>query len=102
MVPEPMISTPFSAWIFRMENIRSCLRIVDAPSTPISSAIATRSAGVFFFNSFRCIEGLLLGICARARQNLVKSRERQDAANGNAHRQFKELAGAAAIGGMSR
>src|SRR5438874_9398907 len=55
MVPEPMISTPFSAWILRIENIRSCLRIVDAPSTPISSAIATRSAGLFFLSSFRCI-----------------------------------------------
>src|SRR5438270_4995155 len=56
MVPETMISTPFSAWILRIENIRSCLRIVDAPSTPISSDIATRSAGVFFFNSFKCME----------------------------------------------
>src|SRR5690349_10162126 len=35
--------------------MRSCLRIVDAPSTPISSAIATSSAGVFFFSSFKCI-----------------------------------------------
>src|SRR6478736_8305261 len=35
--------------------MRSCLRIVDAPSTPISSAIATRSAGVFFFSSFKCM-----------------------------------------------
>src|SRR5690242_11833520 len=61
MVPEPMISTPFSAWTLRMENIRSCLRIVDAPSTPISSAIATSSAGVFFFKSFRCIFSLFLG-----------------------------------------
>src|SRR5690242_8884385 len=50
-----MISTPFSAWTLRIENMRSCLRIVDAPSTPISSAIATSSAGVFFFSSFKCI-----------------------------------------------
>src|SRR5438874_6053527 len=55
MVPDPMISTPLSAWILRIENIRSCLRIVDAPSTPISSDIATRSAGLFFFNSFKCM-----------------------------------------------
>jgi hypothetical protein len=61
MVPEPMISTPFSAWIFRIENMRSCLRIVDAPSTPISSDIATRSAGVFFFSSFKCIKWSFLG-----------------------------------------
>src|SRR5690242_120578 len=38
--------------------MRSCLRIVDAPSTPISSAIATRSAGVFFFRSFKCIKSV--------------------------------------------
>src|SRR5690348_14675980 len=50
-----MISTPFSAWTLRIENMRSCLRIVDAPSTPISSAMATSSAGVFFFSSFKCI-----------------------------------------------
>src|SRR6476620_768812 len=61
MVPDPMISTPFSAWIFRIENVRSCLRIVDAPSTPISSDIATRSAGVFFFSSFKCISCSFLG-----------------------------------------
>src|SRR6476661_7965227 len=61
MVPEPMISTPFSAWILRIENMRSCLRIVDAPSTPISSAIATSSAGVFFFSSFKCIKRSFLG-----------------------------------------
>ena len=56
-----MISTPFSAWIFRIENMRSCLRIVDAPSTPISSDIATSSAGGFFFNSFKCIRRSFLG-----------------------------------------
>src|SRR6476661_258830 len=61
MVPEPMISTPFSAWILGIENIRSCLRIVDAPSTPISSDIATRSAGLFFFSSFKCIRRSFLG-----------------------------------------
>src|ERR1041384_3989643 len=56
-----MISAPFSAWILRIENMRSCLRIVDAPSTPISSAIATSSAGGFFFNSFNCIWQSFLG-----------------------------------------
>src|SRR5437764_3232551 len=55
MVPDPMISTPFSAWILRIENMRSCLRIVDAPSTPSSSDIATSSAGVFFLSSFKCM-----------------------------------------------
>jgi hypothetical protein len=29
---------------------------VEAPSTPSSSAIETRSAGDFFFNSFKCME----------------------------------------------
>src|SRR5436190_12956395 len=61
MVPDPMISTPFSAWILRIENIRSCLRIVDAPSTPMSSDMATNSAGVFFFSSFKCIKCSFLG-----------------------------------------
>src|SRR3546814_21100204 len=51
----PMISWPFSACTFRMENISSCLRSVEAPSTPSSSAMATSSAGVFCFKSLRCI-----------------------------------------------
>src|SRR4051794_33916066 len=74
-----MISTPFSAWILRIENIRSCLRMVDAPSMPISSDIATNSAGVFFFNSFKCITifswelALELGV-------ITKAGGRQDAA----------------------
>ncbi len=32
------------------------LRSVEAPSTPNSSAMLTRSAGVFFFKSLRCME----------------------------------------------
>ena len=39
IVPMPMISAPLSARTLRIEIIRSCLRIVDAPSTPNSSAI---------------------------------------------------------------
>src|SRR6476619_2641418 len=82
MVPEPMISTPFSAWILRIENIRSCLRIVDAPSTPISSAIATSSAGVFFFSSFKCISCSFLGeIMLELIASGHKAGERQDAAS---------------------
>src|SRR5205809_4633208 len=80
MVPDPMISTPFSAWILRTENIRSCLRIVDAPSTPISSDIATSSAGVFFFSSFKCIGYSFLGELVSSL--VCESRRRQDAAYG--------------------
>src|SRR5439155_5186994 len=80
MVPEPMISTPFSAWTFRIENMRSCLRIVDAPSTPIPSAIATRSAGLFFFKSFKCIVVIFSwGRCSSFSYEL-KAETRQDAA----------------------
>src|SRR5687768_8822278 len=56
-----MISWPFSAWTLRIENISSCLRRVDAPSMPSSSAMATRSAGEFFFKSLRCIGGYSIG-----------------------------------------
>src|SRR5687767_5378861 len=55
MVPMPMISAPLSARTLRIENIRSCLRIVDAPSTPSSSAMVTSSAGDFCLRSLRCI-----------------------------------------------
>src|SRR4051794_20183922 len=41
--------------------MRSCLRIVDAPSIPISSDMETSSAGVFFFKSFKCIRQSFLG-----------------------------------------
>src|SRR3982751_429322 len=82
-----LISTPFSAWTLRIENMRSCLRNVDAPSTPISSAIATRSAGVFFLSSFKCIlDDLFLGRWCWLRE--TRAHSRQDAA----HRE-KESAG---------
>src|SRR3546814_12316179 len=55
MVPRPMICSPFSASTFRIANMRSCLRRVEAPSTPSSSAMETSSAGVFFLRSFKCI-----------------------------------------------
>src|SRR3546814_7351674 len=54
MVPRPMICSPFSASTFRIANMRSCLRRVEAPSTPSSSAMETCSAGVFFLRSFKC------------------------------------------------
>src|SRR3954454_11117497 len=56
----PMISSPFSAWTLRIENISSCLRSVEAPSMPSSSAMATSSAGDFSFRSLRCM-GKILG-----------------------------------------
>src|SRR3546814_6370002 len=57
IVPDPMISSPSSASSFRIENIRSCLRSVDAPSTPSSSAISTSSAGDLVLRSLRCLDG---------------------------------------------
>ena len=50
-----MICSPFSAWTLRIANSRSCLRSVEAPSTPSSSAMLTSSAGVFFLRSLRCM-----------------------------------------------
>src|SRR4051812_45258597 len=68
MVPIPMISSPFSAWTLRIENISSCLRRVDAPSMPSSSAMLTRSAGEFFFSSLRCMEiSRKIGMVVRSR-----------------------------------
>src|SRR6478609_7053198 len=104
MVPDPMISTPFSAWILRIENMRSCLRIVDAPSIPSSSDIATRSAGVFFFSSFKCI-GIVFswGVGARARQSgskAAKAAGRREAMRKRSAG-LGEQAGAAWIRGMS-
>src|SRR5205814_5771167 len=54
---------------------------VDAPSTPISSAIATRSAGVFFFSSFKCM-GIVFswGVVLELVENRLKAAKRQDAA----------------------
>src|SRR3712207_8349050 len=49
--------SPFSARTLRIENISSCLRSVEAPSTPSSSAMATSSAGLCFLSSLRCIWG---------------------------------------------
>src|SRR3954470_12369412 len=85
-----MISTPFSAWILRIENMRSCLRIVDAPSTPLSSAIATRSAGVFFLSSFKCILRSFLGELCSSSSKVDQSRRAAGRRVWEADRQFKE------------
>src|SRR3982750_844319 len=80
MVPAPMISTPLSAWILRIENMRSCLRIVDAPSMPICSDISTSSAGVLVFSSFKCIKRSFLGELFSSLKSVDRAGGRQDAA----------------------
>src|SRR5687767_15137589 len=56
----PMISAPLSARTLRIENMMSCLRRVEAPSTPSSSAMVTSSEGDFCLRSLRCIGNLFL------------------------------------------
>src|SRR5690606_30737366 len=60
MVPIPRISSPSSATSFRIANMRSWRRIVEAPSTPSSSAISTSSAGALLLSSFKCMCGFPL------------------------------------------
>ena len=60
IVPMPMISSPLSARTLRIENIRSCLRRVDAPSTPELFGHGDQFGGGFLLEVFQMHVGLWL------------------------------------------